>query len=255
MTGVQTCALPILRMVKRLLLLILPFVFLLVGGCSEKYHEETVAKVEPEMPKVAQTRFQVPMIKDFMPKINFVPRSDVKTHVVLHFISNALINPENPYEYEAIRKIFIDYDVSPHYLIDRNGEIYSLLPETRVARHSGKGDVKGYPEYKDGLNKYSIGIEIMAIGTEAEMLSIMSAEHYKKIPQEHIGYTEAQYKSLSLLLDDILARNKKMKRDSNHIIGHDKYAPERKTDPGSLFDWSKIITNYGTSSPATPHPQ
>ena len=73
--------------------------------------------------------------------------------------------------------------------------------------------------------------------------------------RSHIGYTEAQYKSLSLLLDDILARNKKMKRDRNHIIGHDEYAPARKTDPGSLFDWSKIITNLEADSPVSSNPQ
>jgi N-acetyl-anhydromuramyl-L-alanine amidase AmpD len=91
------------------------------------------------------------------------------------------------------------------------------------------------------LNKYSIGIELMAIGTEAEMAPMMSVEHYKKIPKEHIGYTEAQYGALNLLLDDILTRNKKIKRDREHIIGHDEYAPERKTDPGSLFEWVKVL--------------
>ena len=93
-----------------------------------------------------------------------------------------------------------------------------------------KGKFRGYTEYNDHLNKYSIGIELMAIGTEAEMQQMMSPEHYRKIPAEHIGYTEAQYQALNLLIDDILARNKKIKRDRNHIIGHDEYAPERKTE-------------------------
>ena len=125
-------------MVKRKVLLILCLFLLMVGGCSE-VREEAIAEAEPEKPKVVQTEIQLPVVRDFMPKLNFVPRSDVKTHVVLHFISNAAVNPENPYVYDDIRKIFMDYDVYPHYLIDRNGEIYFLLPETRVARHSGKG--------------------------------------------------------------------------------------------------------------------
>lgn len=226
---------------KRLVMGILGMFIFLTGGCSHRFEEEAVAKTKVENTKKAPAGIRVPVTKDFMPNMNFVPRSNVKTHVVLHFISNAANNPENPYVYEEIRNIFIDYDVSPHYMIDRDGDIYFLLPESRRARHAGKGELLDFPDYKDGLNDHSIGIELMAIGTEAEMEPMMSHDDYKKIPQEHIGYTEAQYKSLNLLLDDILARNKKIKRDKIHIIGHDEYAQERKTDPGSLFDWAKIV--------------
>ncbi|WP_102264516.1 N-acetylmuramoyl-L-alanine amidase [Mesobacillus jeotgali] len=227
---------------KRLVLVVLSFMIFIIGGCSEGLHEEAVARADvKESEESLIIEKQIPLIKDFMPDMNFVPRSNVSTHVVLHFISNAANNPENPYEYEDIRKIFIDYDVSPHYMIDREGKIYFLMPESRAARHSGKGELSAFSEYKDHLNKYSIGIELLAVGTEAEMKSMMSADHYKKIPREHIGYTEEQYKALNLLLEDILARNKEIKRDRIHIIGHDEYAPERKTDPGSLFDWDRIM--------------
>ncbi|MBT2644627.1 N-acetylmuramoyl-L-alanine amidase [Bacillus sp. ISL-41] len=223
----------------RVLLVLLVFL-LITGGCSDQTHEEVVAKAETKKSEDVYAEIQIPVIKDFMPRLNFVPRSNSKTHVVLHFTSNAAMNPENPYIYEDIRKIFVDYDVSPHYMIDREGEIYFLLPETRAARHAGKGELAGYPEYIDDLNDYSIGIELMAIGTEVEMGTMLSADAYKKIPQEHIGYTEAQYQSLNLLLEDILARNKRILPNREHIIGHDEYAPERKNDPGSLFDWTKI---------------
>ncbi|MBS8265704.1 N-acetylmuramoyl-L-alanine amidase [Mesobacillus boroniphilus] len=225
-------------MMKWTMLLLL----LMAGGCSASIEEEAVAKAEVEKPKVVQAGVQIPVIKDFMPRLNFVPRSDVKTHVVLHFSSNAVGNPENPYVYEEIRKVFDEYDVSPHYMIDRNGQIYYMLPETRAARHAGKGDLADFPDYADHLNRYSIGIELMAIGTGEEMATMMSTEDYKKIPQEHIGYTDAQYDALNLLLDDIVARNRNIKKDRDHIIGHDEYAPERKTDPGSLFDWSRVVS-------------
>jgi N-acetyl-anhydromuramyl-L-alanine amidase AmpD len=222
-------------------LLFLALSLLWLGGCSDEKAVVAKGEVEIEKQEVIQTRVAIPVNYDFMQKFDFEQRKENKTHVVLHFISNAAMNPENPYIYEDIRKIFVEYEVGSHYLIDRTGEIYFLLPENRVARHSGKGNLRGFTEYKDHLNDYSIGIELMAIGTEAEMESMMTPEEYKKIPPEHIGYTDAQYQSLNRLLDDILARNKKIKRDRNHIIGHDEYAPERKTDPGSLFDWSKII--------------
>ncbi|ESU34282.1 hypothetical protein G3A_01830 [Bacillus sp. 17376] len=229
-------------MKKRILLIkLVVFLLLILSGCSGGLQEETAAKAEVKKQRVVQTQIQIPVIKDFMPNMNLVPRSSIPTHIVLHFISNAAANPENPYIYEDIRKIFIDYDVSPHYMIDREGEIYYLLPESRAARHSGKGKLIEYAEYNDQLNKYSIGIELMAIGTESEMQQMMSTEHYKQIPQEHIGYTEAQYEALNMLLDDIIARSKEIKRDRMHIIGHNEYAPERKTDPGELFEWGKIM--------------
>lgn len=213
---------------------------LILSGCSEGVQEETAAMPEVKQTPVDDPEMKIPVTKDFIPNMNFVPRSDIPTHIVLHFISNATNNPENPYAYEDVRKIFIDYDVSPHYMIDRDGKIYFLLPESRAARHAGKGSIEEFADYDDHLNRFSIGIELMAIGTEEEMQQIMSPEHYRQIPAEHIGYTEAQYQALNLLIDDILARNKQIKRDRLHIIGHDEYAPDRKTDPGDLFDWDKI---------------
>lgn len=35
---------------------------------------------------------------------------------------------------------------------------------------------------------------------------------------------------------------KPVKRNRKHVLGHDEYAPGRKTDPGELFDWERL--NY-----------
>ncbi|WP_249872636.1 N-acetylmuramoyl-L-alanine amidase [Oceanobacillus saliphilus] len=175
-----------------------------------------------------------------LPEENSRERTTPITHVMMHFTSNVIGNPQSPYELEDTRTIFIDYGVSAHYLIGRNGEIYNLVPEDRVAFHAGKGDLPDYPHYQDQLNDYSIGIEVMAIGTKEEMQTMMSDSFYDSIDPAHIGYTDAQYASLKRLLDDILLRNPSIKKDRNHVVGHDEYAPGRKTDPGSLFDWSRI---------------
>jgi N-acetyl-anhydromuramyl-L-alanine amidase AmpD len=214
---------------------------LVINGCSQRIPEKTVVIAEKETTNIGITETKLAVTKDFMPNMNFVPQSNIPTHIVLHFISNAGNDPENPYMYEDLRKTFIEYDVSPHYMIDRRGKIYYLLPESRAAQHAGKGVVFGFPDYTDHLNRFSIGIELMAIGTEEEMAPMVTAENYTKIPAEHIGYTDAQYDAVNRLLEDILARNKQIKRDRQHIIGHDEYAPERKTDPGSLFNWSKVV--------------
>jgi N-acetyl-anhydromuramyl-L-alanine amidase AmpD len=160
---------------------------------------------------------------------------------VIHFVSNTLENPESPYVLEDIRNIFIDYETSSHYLIDREGEIHQLVPESLVAFHAGSvGSLPEFPEYENKLNDYSIGIELMGIGTENEMSTMVSTDVYNSISPGHIGFTDQQYQALNVLTDDILTRNTLIKKDRNHIIGHSEYAPDRKTDPGVLFDWSKL---------------
>lgn len=162
------------------------------------------------------------------------------THIMLHFISNGSVNPQNPYDLDEVYHIFTDYGLSTHYLIDRTGNIYQLVEDDRVAYHAGKGSITNFPQYKDRLNDYSIGIEMMAIGTKEEMESMIAPHIYETIDVEQIGYKEEQYESLNLLLNDLMERHPTIINDRDHIIGHDEYAPNRKTDPGSLFDWTKI---------------
>ncbi|RKQ34763.1 N-acetylmuramoyl-L-alanine amidase [Oceanobacillus halophilus] len=175
-----------------------------------------------------------------LPNENSKPRTEPITHLVLHFSSNVIVNPEDPFRMEDIRQTFMDYGVSAHYLIGRDGAIYSLVPEERVAYHAGKGELSDFPQYKNRLNDYSIGIEIMAIGTKEEMSIMMDESKYEEIDSDHIGYTDAQYDALVKLIDNVIERHPSIKKDRKHIIGHDEYAPGRKTDPGELFDWSRI---------------
>lgn len=186
------------------------------------------------------TKTSIPTIDFLLPQQNSEERSTPIKNLVVHFTSNAVLNPKAPYNAQDIRKVFVDYGVSAHYMIGREGEIYLLVPENRIAYHAGKGSLKGFPQDKDQLNKYSIGIEMMAIGTKVEMSSMMPAAVYDSIPQSNIGYTEAQYQTLHKLVNDIVQRNPDIKKDRKHIVGHDEYAPDRKTDPGSLFNWTKI---------------
>jgi N-acetyl-anhydromuramyl-L-alanine amidase AmpD len=134
----------------------------------------------------------------------------------------------------------MEYGASCHHVIDRVGEIYAFVPENRVAYHAGKGKLSEYPEYENKLNEYSIGIELLAIGTEEEMLKIIDKKAFDLVKPSDRGYTEAQYDSLNWLINDMLSRNSYVKKDRKHIIGHDEYARGRKTDPGSLFKWDKI---------------
>jgi N-acetyl-anhydromuramyl-L-alanine amidase AmpD len=195
---------------------------------------------EPKEAKMVNPKRVIHTINALLPKQNSEPRKTPITNIVIHFSSNAPKNPKNPYRLQDIRNIYIRYGVSTHYLIGRKGEIYRLVPESRVAFHAGKGNLRYFPKYKDHLNLYSIGIELMAIGTKKEMDPMMSSPVYQSIKPSNIGYTKAQYQSLRRLVDDIINRNPSIKKDRKHIIGHDEYAPGRKTDPGSLFHWKEI---------------
>ncbi|OCA88493.1 hypothetical protein A8F94_24380 [Bacillus sp. FJAT-27225] len=176
----------------------------------------------------------------YLPLENSKPRTENITHVVIHFISNAANDPRNPYNLQDIYYILLNGGISSHYLIGRNGKIYRLVNENRVAYHAGRGNLPGFPGYENQLNEYSIGIELMAIGTRDEMLPFFQSQTYNSIDPSNIGYTDAQYRSLNWLLDKIIRRNPSIIRDRRHVVGHDEYAPGRRTDPGTLFDWSRI---------------
>ncbi|WP_456277483.1 N-acetylmuramoyl-L-alanine amidase [Bacillus sp. AK128] len=182
----------------------------------------------------------IEVVDTLLPEENSKPRVGTISHVVLHFMSNGSVNPKDPYNMEDITNIFVDYGFSTHYLIERDGTIHRMVPEDRIAFHAGPGYLADFPYYDDIFNGYSIGIELLAIGTQEEMTSMIPANTYQSIDPSHIGYTNAQYESLNKLLESILSRNPGIQRNRQHIIGHDEYAPTRKNDPGSLFDWSKI---------------
>src|SRR5699024_7778371 len=129
----------------------------------ESFSSKTVESEEP----LTETRLDA--IDYFLPLANSEKRIEKPTHVVLHFTSNALNKPQDPYLIEDTYDIFEENGVSANYVIGRSGEIYSFVPENRVTYHAGKGSLSEFPGYDDRLNDYSIGIEILAIGTREEM--------------------------------------------------------------------------------------
>lgn len=171
-----------------------------------------------------------------------MPTAPIDT-VMLHFCSDVIENPDNPFSVDRIVEIFEQYGVSAHYLIGRDGTVYRFVPEQRVAYHAGKGTVPGKPERTNRLNEFSIGIEMLNVGSAKDMAIFMKPEAYAAFAKnnpEKIGYTDAQYQALNQLLTQIKQRHPAIKHDRQHIIGHDEYAGGRRTDPGELFNWSRI---------------
>lgn len=179
--------------------------------------------------------------KDYLPFEGYSrARTENPEFVMVHFTSAVVLSKKDPYNMDTIRSIFVDYKVSVHYIIDRDGKILCYIPEDLVAYHAGYGSWKDDPKYADNLNNYAIGIELAAIGSASDMAQYLTEKEYQKLTPELIGYTDAQYASLKSLVSDICARND-IPMDRDHIIGHEEYSP-KKTDPGELFDWARLFS-------------
>ena len=208
--------------------------------------EETDAPVQEEPPvvsKLAVEKFMTPIGQNSWkrPEGWDDPESEnAAKFVVIHFTSDIGSLPDDPFNLDRVMRLYYDYGASVHYVIDREGTVFCLVPENRTAWHAGKGSWKDDPKYKDRMSDYSIGIELLAIGSENDMSIYMPKSVYETVQDEWIGYTEAQYASLNALLDDICSRYG-IPKDRDHVIGHEEYAPDRKRDPGELFDWGKIV--------------
>ena len=121
-------------------------------------------------------------------------------------------------ESEAINRLTnIQSEVSCHYLIKKNGEIITIVPDLYIAWHAGKSF---WGSYKS-LNKNSIGIEITNPGHEF---------NYRKFSKRQI---------ISLLkLSKFLLKKYDIKQ--KNILGHSDVASERKKDPGEKFPWKYL---------------
>ena len=110
--------------------------------------------------------------------------------------------------------------VSSHYVVEEDGRIWHLVPEHRRAFHAGVSHWRGH----DGLNGRSVGIEIVNPGHEW-------------------GYRPFPALQMAAVCDLCLAIQARHPIDPRHVVGHSDIAPDRKTDPGELFDWPGLARN------------
>ena len=221
---------------------------LLLCSCTKIPSENVIEQVIPESEnfeeaeETANTVYVSPIAEEnfLLPLEDFSwEREHAPEYVMLHFTSNVVNNMQNPFDIEAIRNIFVSGGVSINYIIDREGKIQCWIPENRAAWHAGRGSFANDEKYTNAMNKYSIGIELAATGSQKDMAQYLTSYEYSLLDESFIGFTSAQYDSLSLLVKDICARNG-IPFDREHVIGHDEYNPE-KSDPGELFDWGKLM--------------
>lgn len=172
------------------------------------------------------------------------PANVVIDHIVLHFSSLVTVHPDHPYDVDQQIDLYKTAKVSANYLIDREGKVYRMVPENRTAWHAGK-EMLPWDKAIKAMNQCSVGIEMLAIGSANDMkLFGMTQAKYDAFAKKHpewIGFTDAQYATLNLLIQGIESRHPAIVHDRFHIIGHEEWAGRgRRTDPGELFDYTRI---------------
>ena len=231
---------------KKVFLILLSLTLLLCscGGADEtSAPSETVTESEAEAIPVLSEPVYVyerAVIDTLLPLDDFSWERELAPEIIMiHFTSAVVNHPDDPYNMSYIRQTFVDYELSIHYIIDRDGTVYSYIPEDRVAWHAGKGEYGGDERYTNAMNKYAIGIELVGIGSERDMAAYLTADEYAALDSELVGFTDSQYTALRELVFDISGRNG-IALDREHIIGHSDYSKTR-TDPGELFDFDRVL--------------
>jgi N-acetylmuramoyl-L-alanine amidase len=110
--------------------------------------------------------------------------------------------------------------VSAHYVVEEDGLVWRLVPEGRRAWHAGASHWRG----RESLNGRSIGVEVVNPGHEWG---------YRPFPA-------LQMAAVCDLCLEIVARHPIAARD---VVAHSDIAPDRKQDPGELFDWEGLAAN------------
>lgn len=142
--------------------------------------------------------------------------------VLIHSISL----PPGQYGGDAVQRLFtntLDWDahpyfksieglqVSSHFYVRRNGELWQFVSCEDRAWHAGVSSYRG----RENCNDDSVGIELEGL--------------------EGDTFEESQYETLTSLCA-ALAQHYPIR----HIAGHEHVAPDRKADPGPGFEWLRV---------------
>jgi len=135
-----------------------------------------------------------------------LPEGRFGGNAIESFFTNQLNPKEDPY-FETIAHL----EVSPHFLIKRDGELIQFVSTLNRAWHAGASNLLG----RERVNDFSIGIELEGTGD--------------------LPYELVQYQALAKLITAIEKKN-----TVQYFVGHSDISPDRKTDPGQSFDWQYV---------------
>jgi peptidoglycan/xylan/chitin deacetylase (PgdA/CDA1 family) len=203
--------------------------------------------LSPDVGADARSKLAKPVI--VKPSCNVIA-GNVPRGIVLHATRGKLAATIS--EFQRVK------NTSAHYIIDRDGQIYQMVPEGLGAFHASCGDsrsgcIASCPlcEGPDGafLQPYlqSIGIELVNDGQLVDATTYTGLIYEDYLMSFNYRYWEdfpdAQLQSLVLLVNDIRARRG---IPLDLVIGH--YRINQKTDPGPALN----ISWYRTGNPPRP---
>ena len=110
--------------------------------------------------------------------------------------------------------------VSSHYVVEEDGLVWQLVAEERRAWHAGISHWRGY----SGLNDRTVGIEIVN-------------------PGHQWGYRPFPALQMAAVCDLCLSVLERHPILARNVVAHSDVAPDRKDDPGELFDWRGLAAN------------
>ncbi len=154
------------------------------------------------------------LVSHWFPSPNFEPRRNGRKPdlLLLHYTAMTSGSAAIEWLHDPASK------VSCHYLIDVDGTIIQMVPESARAWHAGRSCWAGETD----INSCSIGIEIQNLGSTVSPLP---------------DFPEQQMVAVQALCQDILTRHP---IPAERVLAHSDVAPARKADPGERFDWRRL---------------
>ncbi|MRT24028.1 1,6-anhydro-N-acetylmuramyl-L-alanine amidase AmpD [Enterobacteriaceae bacterium RIT697] len=167
------------------------------------------------------------------PHFNQRPNDEVPSLLVIHNISlppgefggpwiDRLFTGTLPADAHPYFADIAHLRVAAHCLICRDGELVQYVSFDQRAWHAGVSQFEG----RESCNDFSMGIELEGTDT--------------------LPYTDAQYATLQQVTHLLLQH---YPLTPARITGHSDIAPERKTDPGSSFDWLRYKESIRQENP------
>ena len=141
-----------------------------------------------------------------------LPRGDYRKDAGGGAIERLFTNRLDPMEHPSFADL-AGLRVSAHFLIRRDGELVQFVPLAARAWHAGASRWRG----RERCNDFSIGIELEG--------------------SDDGPFESAQYERLAILIR--ILRKLLPIRD---VAAHSDIAPDRKSDPGSGFDWPRLLS-------------
>lgn len=132
------------------------------------------------------------------------------------WITDLFLNRLDPDAHPYFAAIY-NVEVSSHFLIRRDGQLIQYVSTDDRAWHAGASCWRG----QSRCNDFAIGIELEGCDDKP--------------------FTQEQYSVLTQLTQTLLQHYPYI----NSVAGHSEIAPQRKTDPGTCFEWARYEHQAG----------